>query len=185
MKLLTPKNLQRMFTVFVLLTVVVVTTVFSLNYTLLQRPLNRVIEQDARNRGLRLSVYYDSYIDTDTIVFDVRGVGQPAGNAGLFRAFFQFARELQGREIETVVISYRGSHKLKIKGDDFLELGASFGTMPPNDLMWQLARNLRLLNGKLVLSHIPGNYAAILRQNLGDGASEGQAAAALLSTITQ
>lgn len=183
-KYLTPRNLQRVFTWFVVATVSISAFVFTFNYTCLQRPMNKVLEQDARNRGVRVSVYYDSYVDTDIIVFDVRLVGPPAGYAGMFRSFFQFAREMQGNDIDEVVLSYRGNHKLKIRGDDFLELGASFGTMQPKQLLWQLAQNLRLLNGQLVMSRIPGNYAKLLQQNLGE-ASEIQAASALFNTLTR
>ena len=181
---LNAKNVQRVFTALVLITVLVIVSVFALNYTKLQKPLNRIIDQDARNNGVHATVYFDSFIDTKIIVFDVRAIGPPAGPAGVFRAFFQFARELQGRKIEEVVLAFRGKPKLKLNGDDFLALGASFGTMQPKKLLWELARNLRLPNGKLVISHVPGNYAAMLQKNLGE-VSESQAASDLLKNITQ
>lgn len=184
MKYMTVRNMQRIFTWLVLLSVSVCAFLFGFNYFNLQRPVNKILEQDARNAGVRVSVYYDSYIDTDTIVFDVRFVGPPAGYPGLFRVFFQFAREMQGRSIEHVMLAYNGRHKLKIKGDDFQELGAAFGTMQPRQLLWELARNLRMLNGRLVMSHIPGNYAQLLKKSLSED-SELQAASALFNTLSQ
>jgi len=183
-KHITAKNMQRLFTWVVILGVAVSALIFTYNYSTLQRPMNRVVEQDARNAGVRVSTYFDDYVDTDIIVFDVRAVGPPAGYAGLFRVFFQFAREMQGRKIEEVILAYNGRHKFKINGDDFLELGASFGTIQPKQLLWEMARNMRLLNGRLVMSHIPSNYAALLQNNLNDG-SEGQAASVLFNTMTQ
>ncbi|HPM76417.1 MAG TPA: hypothetical protein PK961_04945 [bacterium] len=184
MKYMTVRNMQRAFTWLVLLSVSVCALVFGFNYFNLQRPVNRILEQDERNAGVRVSVYYDSYVDTDMIVFDVRFVGPPAGYPGLFRVFFQFAREMQGRDIENVMLAYNGRQKLKIKGDDFQELGASFGAMQPRQLLWELARNLRLLNGRLVMSNIPGDYAKMLEKNLSED-NELQAASALFNTFSQ
>ena len=184
--MLTARNIQRFFTWAVLAGLAIGVFVFALNYSLLQHPLNRVIEQDARNRGVRVSVYFDSYIDTDIIIFDVRMIGPPGGYAGLFRSFFQFAKELQGRKIDQVILAYHGNRKLKLKGEDFLALGASFGAMKPKELMWQLARNLRMPDDRLALSRIPGQYVAALKKKLGEEVvEENQAASTLFTTITR
>ena len=183
--MLTARKLQRLFTWCIVAGLVLGVCIFSINYSLLQRPLNRVIEQDARNHGVRVSVYYDSYIDTDIIVFDVRAVNPPGGYSGLFRTFFQFAKELQGSDVDEVILAYHGNRKLKLKGEDFLALGASFGSMPPKELLWQLARNLRMPDNRLVLSRIPGTYVAALKKKLGEEAEESQAASTLFTTITQ
>jgi hypothetical protein len=182
---LTARNVQRLFTGLILGGLVIGIFVFGLNYYRLQQPLNRVIEQDARNHGIRVAVYYDSFVDTGTIVFDVRAVDPPGGYAGLFRSFFQFAKEQQGRKIDELILAYHGNRKLKLKGQDFLALGASFGAMPPKELMWQLARNLRLPDDRLVLSHIPGTMVTALKKKLGEESGESQAASTLFTTITQ
>jgi len=180
---LTAKNLQRLFTVAVLAGFLLLLGVFLLNYTTLQRPLNRVVARDSRNTGVQVTVYYASYMDMRTIVFDVRGMAPPAGAPGVLRSFMQFAHELQGRRISEVIIAVRGQRKFKIHGDDFLTLGASVGTAQPRQLLWELAHNLRFLNNKLVLSHLPGDYAALLKKSLGEGA-ETATADQLLQTIT-
>jgi hypothetical protein len=179
----TARNLQRLFSAVVATGLVLVVANFSINYMMLQRHLDRVIARDARNAGIRVTAYYDSYLTFDTIVFDVRAVGPPGGPPALLRSFLQFGRELQGRNVSEVVIAYRGQRKFKIHGDDFLGLGALVGATQPRQLLWELAHNLRFLNNKLVMSNLPGNYAALLKKALGEG-SETKAAEQLFQTMT-
>ncbi|MDP8225597.1 MAG: hypothetical protein P9L99_19715 [Candidatus Lernaella stagnicola] len=180
----TSKNLQRGFTIAVLAAFAMIIGVFALNHFRLQRPLKKVVGQDARNQGVHAKAYYDSYFNTGTIVFDVRNVGAPAGAADVVRSFIAFAHELQGRDIDEVVIAWRGNRKVKIDGDDFLSLGASVGTTTPRKLLWELAHDLRYLNGKQVVANLPGNYAKLLQTALGDG-NEEAAATQLLGAFSQ
>ncbi|NLH48108.1 MAG: hypothetical protein GX444_05825 [Myxococcales bacterium] len=183
---LSSKGLQRSFTILIILAVLGMIGIFALNYGLLQRPLNRVIGRDDRNLGVRATAYFDSYVDLDTIVFDVRGLDPRSGAQGLVRTFLEYAHELQGSDIDEVIIAYRGQRKLKIRGDDFLTLGASLGTAQPREVMWELAHNLRFLNGKMVMSNLPGNYAALLQKSLGDvQQTEDATANQILQTIQQ
>jgi hypothetical protein len=180
----TAKNLQRVFTATVLLALLTIVGLFVLNYLALQRPLSKVVLQDARNQGVRATAYYDSYYQLSTVVFDVRGIGQPAGAAGVIRAFVAFAHELQGRDIDEVIISYRGNRKLKMDGSDFLSLGALIGNTTPKQLLWELSHDLRYMNGKQVIANLPGNYAALLQKSLGNSPNEA-AASQLLGAITR
>lgn len=184
-RFITAKNLQRFFTATVLLLVLGTAGVFCLNHFTLQKHLNRVIIQDARLQGIKAKVYYDSHIKWHTIVFDVREVNQPAGPLGLLLTFFQFAHELQGREIEEVYLAYRGHRKLKLEGDDFLELGAALGTVRPAELARLLVSDLRLLNGKLLVSQLSKKrYDLIVGRNMPSG-QENEAAKELLGTIIE
>jgi len=184
LRFLTARNLQRFFTVAVLLTAACMVAVYAINYAMLQHPLDRVMARDSRNFGVRATVYYNSYFSFNSIVFDVRAAGPPGGPAGLLRAFLQFAHEMQGRDISEVVIAIRGQKKYKIHGDDFLGLGALVGSTPPRQLIWELAHDLRYPSNKLVMSNLAGNYAELLQKSLGEG-SEAKAADQLFQTITR
>lgn len=180
----TSTTVQWVFTGTVLAVLVIIAGLFALNHLRLQRPLARVVSQDARNQGVRVTAYYASYYKLSTVVFDVRGIAPPAGPAGVIRTLISFAHELQGHDIDEVVLAYRGKGKLKIDGDDFLSLGASVGTTTPRKLMWELAHDLRFLNGKQAIAHLPGNYAALLQKSLGEGRTDA-AAEQLLGPMTQ
>jgi hypothetical protein len=183
-RFLTARNFQRAFTTVALVTVLTVLTMFAMNYFLLQRPLSQVIQHDSRNHGVNAAVYFSSYVNTDVIVFDVRAISPPAGAPGVLRVFIQFAHEMQGRDVDEVIIAYRGQRRFKMMGDDFLGLGALVGSAQPKQLLWELAHNLRHLNNKLVISNMPGNYAALLQKSLGEG-SEATAADQIVKTIAQ
>lgn len=184
-RFLTAKNLQRFFTATVLLLVLGVAGVLSLNHFTLQKHLNRVIAQDARLQGVRAKVYYDSHVKWHTIIFDVHEVGQPAGPLGLLLTFFQFAHELQGRELDEVYLAYRGHRKLKLDGDDFLELGAALGTVRPAELARLLVGDLRLLNGKMLVNQLSKRrYDLIVGRNMPNN-REDEAAKELLGTIIE
>jgi hypothetical protein len=184
LRFVTAKNVQRFVTALVLLAALCMIAVAAKNYLLLQRPLDRVMARDARNFGVRTTVYFDSFFDVGSIVFDVRAVGPPGGQAGLLRTFLQFAHEMQGRDVSEVIIAFQGHKKYKMHGDDFLGLGALVGATQPRQLIWELAHNLRFLNNKLVITNLSGDYATLLQQSLGGG-SETKTADQLYHAITQ
>jgi len=158
---------------YIIITVIVVwVTIYLVNYFLLQSPLNKVIKEDCRNQGLVALASFKHRIDYRVLVFDVRKIGKPGGPPAVFRALFQLSKELQDWKFEEVIIAYKGDDKFFLDGTVFEQLGVNYGHKGSRDMLLDVAQNLRFMNGDRVLTKAPGNYAALLQQELKSGSTQ-------------
>ena len=150
--------------------VVAVLVVWSLNYMLIGRPVERKLGADLRNRGYSLCAHYRFYIDTSTLVLDLRSL-ESAAPVDLFRALFQSAEALNesGRTFEMVVLARSGTAVFLMKGDDFRATGAEFsGGQNPVYLIRTLPEKLLQPSGVAAFHSWEGGLLGVLGKQMED-----------------
>jgi hypothetical protein len=142
------------------------------NHLVLQSVMDRVLEEDSRNEGLEVKVRFEHLINFNRPIVNFVGIGPPAGPLGVFRSFFQLAHELEASRFERVVLAYRGVPRVMIDGDTFADLGEQYGQVKNVELLKRFGRNLRFLNGDLVVGARSPSSATSDKEIGADGGGE-------------
>lgn len=139
---------------------------YMVNYFLLQTKMDRILHEDSRNEGLIVKLHFEHWFNYKRLVINYQAVTPPADRPAVFRSFFQIARGLIDNRFDQVVIEYRGTPRLMIDGDTFIDLGERYGAVKPMALLLHLAANLRHPNGDRILSRSHSLYASLLESKL-------------------
>ncbi len=115
----------------------------------LQAPLDRILEEAGADQ-LDIAARYERLFKRDTIVFDVRELGEP-GTGVLLRSFYEFATTQKGTAYDEVKIAYRGRIVLKIDGGTFQQLGLDFGKIDIAKCNQRFALAVQLPGGRRVM----------------------------------
>lgn len=92
--------------IFIVLIILIFAIVFSLNYQL-QSKMNEVIKSDSRNKGIKVTVHYGSYINPSILVYDLKSVSPSNNKLDVFRVFLQFAEKMKSKQFKVIEISFR------------------------------------------------------------------------------
>ena len=84
---------------------------FTVNYSMLGKPMEDVLKSDPRNSGIRMEAHYGNYIIPSVLVLDVKEVSNEKSPADVFRVLLQYASEIQKVEFETVNLNSKGKTK--------------------------------------------------------------------------
>jgi len=102
----------------------------TLNHMQLQSQMNEVLESDARNSRIEVSVYYEGYIGFSAIVFDITSCRNKAP-IDVMRCLLQFAAAKKDSRYSRVVLACRGEKKFLLEGSYFQRLGQEYGAQNP------------------------------------------------------
>lgn len=136
------------------------------NEVLLQKPLQRVLATDARNRGLRISAHFDGWIDTDSVVFDVTGLSGETREVDVFRAFLQYANEQKDHRFKTIILAAFGKKKFVVPGEYFQQLGREFGVQNPMYTIRTFPHHVLSLNGTKPFPEYDGGILFVLGKEM-------------------
>jgi hypothetical protein len=142
--------------------------IFGWNYLSLQVPLNAALSVDQRNDGIAVRAHYASYVQPNTVVFDLRSAGPEKAPIDVFRAFLQFAHELKDRRFERVVLSHRGEYKLQIEGEYFQKLGVEYKGQNPVYTVRTFPEHLYRMDGKTAYGQWTGGLLGVLKGQMED-----------------
>jgi hypothetical protein len=141
---------------------VVLATIFGANYLILQSPMSEVLKADLRNKGVNVSVHFSKYINTSEIIFDLRDVSGSNNPADITRILLQYAQQLKERQLDRVILAFRGNHKFQLKGAYFRTLGEEYGTQNPVYTMRTFPENVYELGGTAAFGTWTGGLLGVV-----------------------
>ena len=140
----------------------------SLNPSELQNPMDRLLEEDHRNTGMRVSVYYSSPIDSSVVMYDLRDVPGSCSRADVFRVLLQFADRMQHKHFNEVRLCYQGKLKFTIPGSYFSRIGREYTSQNPVYTMRTFPENLLTKDGHRAYPEWEGGVFGVLERQMRD-----------------
>ena len=111
--------------------VISIAAVWCLNHFIVDRPLQQLLLNDARNHSIKASSHWKNWVNPDELVFNVKGLTGEDSRLDVFRVFLQYAGTLKDKRYSRVVLASQGRPKFTIDGTYFQELGAEYDTQHP------------------------------------------------------
>jgi len=126
--------------------------------------MNEVIKEDPRNDGIEISVHFKNYVDSSTIIYNLKSVSGDKSMADIFRVFLQFAEKtyLASTKIDAVELQFRGKTKFKITGEYFLTLGEEYSWQNPIYTMRTFPENLMNPDGSEAYPEWTGGLLGVM-----------------------
>lgn len=162
-----PKRLTR-WLFLPLLLIISIGAAYGFNYLALQHPMNEVLESDPRNKGLEVSVHYQSYLNPSVLIYDLRRLSGTNSKVDVFRSFLQFAEKVNGKSFEKVELAFRGETKFVLDGEYFKELGRDYGTQNPVWTMNHFPEKLKLPDGTRAYETWTGGWLGVVGKQIED-----------------
>jgi hypothetical protein len=126
------------------------------NETQLDRPLQRVLLSDPRNHVVQASARFDGWVDTSTLVFDLRDIGRDASSVDVFRVLLQYAQAQKDHQYKKIVLAAYGQRKFVIPGDYFQQLGRDYATQNPIYTIRTFPQHVAAMDGSKPFPEIDG-----------------------------
>ena len=130
--------------------------------------MNEVIKQDSRNEGIEVSVHFENYTDSKTIVFDLQEVSDEKSMADVFRVFLQYASELEDRDLEQIKLASMGKVKFVLNGSDFKIIGQEYDSQNPIYTMRTFPEKLIKPDGSEAFSKWEGGLLGVATKQTED-----------------
>ena len=117
--------LVKKFAIVLILVTAALGAVFALNFVFAGQPVNEALASDPRNAGFEMSGHLGSYVNTSTLVLNLKEVDS-AAPVDLWRGLFQVAEAFHTRDrrFSNVILAGAGTPVFSIDGADFAELGS-------------------------------------------------------------
>ena len=151
--------------IFIFATVALVAAV---NYFSLSMPANSATNIDYRNTGIETLVYYEYFLNSNSVVVDLWNVESDKSTADVFRVLFQIAEKFEERQFDKVYLATKGVKKFYIEGNYFKELGSSFSYQNPVYLVRNFPENTYLLDGDKAYSSWTGGALMVIGRQMED-----------------
>src|SRR5437773_2447003 len=132
----------------------------------LQKPLERVLASDSRNATIKANARFDGWINTESVVFNLKDISGETSQADVFRILLQYARELKDHQYRRVVLAAYGQKKFIIPGDYFQQLGQEFDTQNPIYTLRTFPHHIRAMDGSQTFPEIAGGLFAVLAEEM-------------------
>lgn len=162
-----PKKKKRLWLLLFIIPLLVIGGIYGYNYFTLQVPMNKVIEGDNRNSGIDVTVKYDSYINFETLIYDLENFSGKAP-IDIFRVFLQYAEAKKSDTFDYIVLSYRRKEKFKITGKYFKQLGSEYSTQNPIYTTRTFPENLLKMDGTKAYGTWTGGILGVLKEQMED-----------------
>jgi|ERR1035441_1653835 hypothetical protein len=159
-----PKFLLMFVILVVLVTVAGVGGVWIFNQTSLEKPLQRVLTADPRNRVVHATAHFDGWIDTTIVVFNLTKVDGESTQIDVFRTLLQFAREQKDHSYERVILAAYGKKKFVLSGEYFQQLGRAYDSENPVYTIRTFAHHLSTMAGEQPFAEPTGGLFWILKE---------------------
>jgi hypothetical protein len=135
--------------------------VWALNYFAADRPLQRVLTADQRNHAVKASAHWGSWLNPDTLVFNVTDVSG-ASRMDVFRVFLQYADEVQNKHYSRVILAAKGTAKFEIDGVYFQGLGKEYSSQNPVYTIRTFPAHVVTMDGARPFHEYEGGIFAVL-----------------------
>ena len=118
-----------------------IVVVGAVNYFLVHRSVQQVLESDIRNQGISVFAHYQYFVVPSVLVIDLRKVSDTNSPADVTRVLLQFAQSQKSKAFSLVTLAHQGKPKFTLKGEFFQTLGIEFGEQNPVYTMRTLSGN--------------------------------------------
>lgn len=152
----------------VLIIIFILIAIYSYNYVSLQMPSNNITSEDSRNQGINFETHYEYYVNTSTLIFNLKNIPLDKAPADIFRTFLQTSSALKDKNFKEIKLAYKGKVKFILKGNYFSTLGNEFGTQNPMYTIRTIPQNLYSLDGTSVYSEWSGGMLGVLGKQMDD-----------------
>ena len=142
--------------------------IISWNYFVIGRPVGRVIAADPRNGGIRVGAHFGRYVNSETLVIDLRTVTFTNSAADVFRVLLQVSSVLKDVQFERIVLAHRGEAKFILRGEYFHEIGEEYGRQNPVYTMRTFPAHLYRPDGTSAYSSWAGGLLGIVSRQMED-----------------
>lgn len=160
--------MKKIFIILVGCLLIIIVGVWAINYYQLQSKMNKVLNQDSRNKGIVVSVHFNKYVIPSVVVYDLKSISKGNSVADVFRAFLQFANAVKDNNFDTIILSYKGKPKFKIKGDYFKKIGKEYSTQNPIYVIRTFPENVLTLKGENAYSKWTGGILGVFKKQMED-----------------
>jgi len=143
-------------------------SVYATNNYMLSKPLNAVLENDARNIGIDINSHYEKYVIPSVLVINIKSIDDDKSPADVFRVLLQYSNRIQEMDFDHVWLSSNGVKKFMLKGDHFKKLGVEYEYQNPIYTMRIFPENLYLPNGNRAFSSWSGGLLGVTKKQMED-----------------
>jgi hypothetical protein len=159
-------NASRKIVTVALLVMLLVSGVWAFNYLSVNRPLQRVLATDSRNKVVTAQAHFSNWIDPNTLVFDLTSVSPSATRMDVFRAFLQYAERLKDRHFTKVILAAGGESKFTLDGGYFQDIGKEYSTQNPMYTIRTFPIHLAAMDGSKPFSEYEGGILGVLQKEM-------------------
>lgn len=99
----------------------------------IRRPLQELSESKEEFSGIVAEAQYGGYLDTGTLIFNLIKIDEP-NKITPFLFFMEFAKKLNNRKFDKVIIQYKGKTKFLLDGLNFTRLGTLAQAKTPEEV---------------------------------------------------
>jgi hypothetical protein len=146
--------------------ILVILGTWLLNYVKAERPLRRVLSADPRNGVVKAQARFDSWIDLNTLVFDVSEVSATATRADVFRCLLEYAEAMKDHHFTKVILAARGKSKFNVDGDYFQQLGQEYSKQNPMYTIRTFPIHLSGMDGTRPFPEYTGGVLGVLQKEM-------------------
>jgi len=119
--------------------------------------------------GIEVRVYYDSYISTSDVVFDLRGVeGTSVRRIDPVHLLFQFGQLLDKRATRRLILARDGRKLMYLRSTDLTELANEYTHGNPVWSFNQLPERLKTMSGDNAYPTWEGGWIGVLKEQSED-----------------
>ncbi len=160
--------MKKLFGLVLILLIIAAGIIFALNYFQLEKPMTDVLKNNSSNKGIKISVYYDNYINLSKIVISIKGISGQNSRADVFRVFLQFAEKMKDKKFTYVYFAFNRDKRFMIDGDYFQKLGKEYSFQNPAYTIRTFPENLKNPKGTSAYSSWTGGLIGVLNKQMED-----------------
>lgn len=143
-------------------------SVWAFNYVRVTRPVDDALRADSRNERVQLRAHYAYYVDPRATVLDLKRA-EDIAPVDLFRSLFEAAEALKDGSSERITLARNGRPVFVMKGEDFREMGNSFGSGEnPVYLIRTLPEKLYKPSGARAFGSWEGGWLGVMTHQMDD-----------------
>lgn len=148
--------------------ILIVVGVLGVNYFSLQRHMNYVLNNDARNEGIKVWVHYKWFVNPTELKYDLRSISDNTSALDVNRVMLQFAEQIKDKNYNKVYLSYKGQDKFYLKGDYFEKLGKEYEFQNPIYTLRTMPENVYTLDDQHKYDTWEGGWLGVMSQQMKD-----------------
>ncbi len=142
--------------------------VVCVNYAFAYRHLQAAANGDPRNEGITALAYQQWLVNPRVVVVDVWGVDGERSMLDVTRLLLSFSSRMKDRELDRIVLAYRGSPRFYLDGEYFTKLGREYGEQNPVYTLRTLPENVKRMDGTSAYGSWSGGLLGVVGRQMED-----------------
>jgi hypothetical protein len=147
---------------------IILISIFAVNYLLLQQKMNDVLAQDARNDGIKVSVRFAGFVNYKELNYNITDISDNSSSLDVTRVLLQFAEKVQDRNFNKVYLAADGKTKFYLKGDYFKTIGEEYEFQNPIYTLRTMPENVYNLDGSNAFDKWEGGIFGVTNRQMSD-----------------